>query len=75
MDGAREYPTKWSKSSRGRQILYDITYMWNLRNNTNESIYKKQTQRHRKETYGYQRGKSGEEEIKSMGLTKLLYTE
>ena len=49
--------------------------MWNLRNNINESIYKKQTQRHRKETYGYQRGKSGEEEIKSMGLTKLLYTE
>ena len=23
-----------------RQILYDITYMWNLKNNTNKSIYK-----------------------------------
>ena len=25
--------------SEVRQILYDITYMWNLKNNTNESIY------------------------------------
>ena len=28
---------------RERQILYDITYMWNLKNNTNESIYKTET--------------------------------
>ena len=26
-----------------RQILYDITYMWNLKNNTNELIYKAET--------------------------------
>ena len=25
---------------RQRQILYDITYMWNLRSNTSECIYK-----------------------------------
>ena len=25
------------------QILYGITYMWNIRNNTNESIYKIET--------------------------------
>ena len=25
---------------RERQILYNITYKWNLKNNTNESIYK-----------------------------------
>ena len=38
-------------------MLYGITYMWNLKNNTNESIYKtEQTHRHRKQTYGYQRG-------------------
>ena len=24
---------------RERQILYDITYMWNLKNSTNELIY------------------------------------
>ena len=28
---------------RKRQILYDITYGWNLKNNTNESIYKTET--------------------------------
>ena len=33
MDGPREYQTKWSQ----RQI-YDITYTWDLKNNTNESI-------------------------------------
>ena len=26
-----------------RQILYDITYMWNLKNNTSELIYKRET--------------------------------
>ena len=30
-------------SDRERQILYDITYMWNLKNNTNESIYETET--------------------------------
>ena len=45
MDGLREYHTKWSKSDRERQILYDTTYkdkyyMWNLKNDTNEVIYK-----------------------------------
>ena len=32
-----------SKSDRERQILHDITYMWNLKNNTNKSIYKTET--------------------------------
>ena len=31
MDGPRDDHTKWSKSDRERQILYDITYMWNLK--------------------------------------------
>ena len=31
MNGPRDYHTKWSKSDRERQILYDITYMWNLK--------------------------------------------
>ena len=33
------------KSERERQIPYDITYIWNLIYNTNESF-------HRKETHG-----------------------
>ena len=40
IDGPRDYYTKWSKSDRERQILYDIIFMWNLKKNTNESIYK-----------------------------------
>ena len=28
---------------RERQILYDVIYMWNLKYNTNESIYKTKT--------------------------------
>ena len=31
MDGPRDYHSKWSKSDKGRQISYDITYMWNLK--------------------------------------------
>ena len=39
--------------------------MWNLKNNINEPIYKtKQTHRHRKQIYGYQRGKgSGRDKL------------
>ena len=43
MDGLRDYHTKWSKADRERQTSYDITYMWNLKNNTNELIYKTET--------------------------------
>ena len=35
MDGLGGYYTKWNKSDRGRQILYDINYMWNLKNTAN----------------------------------------
>ena len=62
MDGPRDYHTKWSKSDRKRQISYDITYMWNLKKkkkDTNELISKTETHRHRKQIYGYQRGKGG----------------
>ena len=37
MDGPRDYHTKWGKSDRERQISYNITYMWHLKN---EYIYK-----------------------------------
>ena len=42
MDGPRDYYTKWSKSNRERQILYDITYMCNLKKDTNELIYRRE---------------------------------
>ena len=34
MDVTRDYHTKWSKSEREWQILYNITYMWNLNYDT-----------------------------------------
>ena len=40
MDGRRGYHTKWSMSDRSRQIPYDTTYIWNLKYDTYELIYK-----------------------------------
>ena len=34
MDGLWGHYTKWNKSERERQILYHLTYMWNLRKRT-----------------------------------------
>ena len=39
-----------------RQTPYDITYIWNLKYDTNELIYKTNRVTDRKETYGYQMG-------------------
>ena len=44
MDGPRDHHTKWIKSYRERQISYNIPYMWNLKNDTNELIYKTDSQ-------------------------------
>ena len=40
MNGTGDFHTKRSKSERERQIPYDITYMWNLKYSTNETIYR-----------------------------------
>ena len=40
MDGPRGYHAKWSKSDTERQMSYDISDTWNLKNGTNELIYK-----------------------------------
>ena len=42
MDGPRNY-TKQSNSKTERKIPHDIIYMWNLKYDTSEHIYKKQT--------------------------------
>ena len=38
MNGPRGYYAKWNKSDWERQILYDFTYTWNLKNKINEQI-------------------------------------
>ena len=38
MDATGDYHAKWGKSERERQIPYDITYIWNLKYDTNEPI-------------------------------------
>ena len=46
--------------SEGKQRKTSIimtSHTWNLKNNTNELIYKTETDSQRKQTYGYQRGK------------------
>ena len=54
MDGPKDYHTKWSQKEG--QIPYDITYMWNLKYNTNEHIYKKKkSHKCREQSWGCQR--------------------
>ena len=36
MDGTGEHYAKWNKPGGERQILYDLTYKWNLINKTNK---------------------------------------
>ena len=44
IDGPKGYHTKWRKSEREQQIPYSITYMWNLKYDTNELNNKIETQ-------------------------------
>ena len=43
MGGPRNRHTKWSKPEWERQILYDVTYMLNLKYDANELIYEIET--------------------------------
>ena len=48
------------REDKERQISY-ITYMWNLKKMIQMNLFteQKQTHKHRKQTYGYERGKGG----------------
>ena len=50
-----------------------VTYMWNLKNDTNELIWKAETDTYRKQTYVYQREKA-EEGINVYNWITLLCT-
>ena len=55
IDGPRDYHTRWSKPGMGRQMSYNIAYMWNLKKKIQKNLFTKQkeTHRHRKQIYGY----------------------
>ena len=55
MDATREYHTRWSQSEWERLMPYDINYMWNLKYDTNEPIYKTE-RRDREQTCSCQGG-------------------
>ena len=50
MDGHRDYYTKWSKLEK-KQIPSDITYIWNLKHDTKELMYRaEKTHRYTEQT-------------------------
>ena len=62
---------KLSEISQRKTKIYDITYMWNLKNNTSECIYKTETNSQTKKTNLWLpkgRGR-GEGQIWTTGLT------
>ena len=56
MDAA--YCTMWSKPERERQIPYDITYMWDLKYDTNEPICETETDSELEYRFVVSKGKS-----------------
>ena len=42
-DAPRDDHTKWSKSKRERQTLYDFAFTWNLKYDTSELNYERET--------------------------------
>ena len=67
VDGAREYDAKQNKSPREKQIPYDFTYMWNLRNKTNDQREKKRQAK--KQTFNYKERTDG---LQGLGGTREL---
>ena len=57
MDGPRDGHTEWSKSEKDKRHMISLTC--GIYNGIQMNLFtkQKQTHRHRKQTYGYQRGK------------------
>ena len=74
MDGPRDDHIKRSKSERERRLSY-ITYMWNLKYDTNEHIYETETESQTQRTdFWLPRGRwVGEGWIGSLGLADANY--
>ena len=59
MDGPQDYHAKWSQLEPNINIIYHSYVESKKVIQMNLFIKQKQTHRHRKQTYGYQRGKGG----------------
>ena len=70
MDGPRDDYTKWSKSGKERQTSYNITFMWNLKYDTYELIYKTDTDSQTENKLMVSKGEvwSGEGWMRNFGL-------
>ena len=76
MDGPRDYHTKWGKSEREKQIPYDITYVWNLKCDTNELIHETNRLTDVENRLVVAKGEGGEREMDwefEISRCKLLY--
>jgi len=60
VDGPRHYHTKWSKTEKDKhRMVLCICWFLKIKRDTNKLTYKtKQTKKHGKQIYGYQRGKA-----------------
>ena len=75
MDGPRDAHTKQSESDQERQVSCDITYMWNLKYDTNELIHGTETdsQTQRTDLWLPRRMRMGKGWCKSLGLANANY--
>ena len=57
MDGPRDYHTKWSQAEKDKYYIISSLYVASEKNTNNLFTKQKQTHKHVKQTYGYQKGK------------------
>ena len=73
MDGTRDSHPEWSKEERERQILYAITYIWNLIFSINEPFHRKENHGIGEQNCGCQGGGEGVGWTRNLGLTDANY--
>ena len=73
MDATRDSHTKRSKSDRERQIPYYITYMGDLKHDTNELIYETDSQTERTDLWLPRGRGAGEGWTGNLGLADANY--
>ena len=73
VDGPGDHHTEWSKPDRERQIPYEITCMWNLKDDTKELIYRTEINSQTQKTNLRLPKGRGEWSIRSLELADVGY--